>query len=60
MDNNVHIPAAQYLRMSTKNQQYSLQNHADAIAKYAADHGFEIAKTYSNAAKSGVRLNNRG
>ena len=53
------IPAAQYLRMSTENQQYSLQNQADAIVKYAADHGFEIVKTYSDAAKSGLRLQNR-
>jgi DNA invertase Pin-like site-specific DNA recombinase len=53
------VPAAQYLRMSTENQQYSLQNQADAIAKYAADHGFQIVKTYSDAAKSGLRLQNR-
>ena len=53
------VPAAQYLRMSTENQQYSLQNQADAIVKYAADHGFQIVKTYSDAAKSGLRLQNR-
>lgn len=56
---NLGIPAAQYLRMSTENQQYSLQNQADAIAKYALDHGFEVVKTYSDAAKSGLRLRNR-
>ena len=54
------VPAAQYLRMSTENQQYSLQNQADAIAKYALERGFEIVKTYSDAAKSGLRLQNRG
>jgi DNA invertase Pin-like site-specific DNA recombinase len=54
------VPAAQYLRMSTENQQYSLQNQADAIAKYAADYEFQIVKTYSDAAKSGLRLQNRG
>lgn len=53
------IPAAQYLRMSTENQQYSLQNQADAIAKYAVEHGFEVVRTYSDAAKSGLRLKNR-
>ena len=53
------MPAAQYLRMSTENQQYSLQNQADAIAKYGSDHGFEVVKTYSDAAKSGLRLKNR-
>ena len=52
-------PAAQYLRMSTENQQYSLDNQADAIARYAAQHGFRIVKTYSDAAKSGLRLTNR-
>jgi DNA invertase Pin-like site-specific DNA recombinase len=45
--------------MSTENQQYSLQNQADAITKYAADHEFQIVKTYSDAAKSGLRLKNR-
>ena len=53
------IPAAQYLRMSTDQQQYSLDNQADAIARYAAHHGFQIVKTYSDAAKSGLRLKNR-
>lgn len=52
-------PAAQYLRMSTEHQQYSLDNQADAIARYAAQHGFRIVKTYSDAAKSGLRLTNR-
>jgi DNA invertase Pin-like site-specific DNA recombinase len=56
---NSRIPAALYVRMSTQNQQYSLQNQADAIAKYAAEHGFEVVKTYSDAAKSGLRLKNR-
>ena len=54
------VPAAQYLRMSTEHQQYSLQNQADAIGKYAIDRGFEVVKTYSDAAKSGLRLKNRG
>jgi DNA invertase Pin-like site-specific DNA recombinase len=53
------VPAAQYLRMSTENQQYSLQNQADAIAKYAIEHSFEVVKTYSDAAKSGLWLQNR-
>lgn len=52
-------PAAQYLRMSTDHQQYSLHNQAAAIAHYAALHGFEIVKTYSDAARSGLRLKNR-
>lgn len=53
------VPAAQYLRMSTEHQQYSLANQADAIARYAAQNGFKIVKTYSDAARSGLRLKNR-
>ena len=53
------VPAAQYLRMSTDHQQYSLDNQADAIARYAGVHSFQIVKTYSDAAKSGLRLKNR-
>jgi DNA invertase Pin-like site-specific DNA recombinase len=53
------VPAAQYLRMSTEHQQYSLDNQADAIARYAAEKGFSVAKTYSDAARSGLLLKNR-
>jgi len=56
---NSLVPAAQYLRMSTDHQQYSLDNQADAIALYAANHDFQIVKTYSDAARSGLRLQNR-
>jgi DNA invertase Pin-like site-specific DNA recombinase len=51
--------AAQYLRMSTDKQDYSLDNQSAAIARYAEDHGFTIVKTYSDAAKSGVILRHR-
>jgi DNA invertase Pin-like site-specific DNA recombinase len=53
------IPAAQYLRMSTEHQQYSLDNQSAAIQRYANAHGFEIVQTYSDAAKSGVALKRR-
>ena len=53
------IPVAQYLRMSTDHQQYSLDNQAEAITRYAEDRGFSIVKTYCDAAKSGLRLKNR-
>ncbi len=53
------IPAAQYLRMSTEHQQYSLDNQAATIQRYAASHRFEIVRTYSDAAKSGVVLRHR-
>jgi DNA invertase Pin-like site-specific DNA recombinase len=53
------VPAAQYLRMSTDHQQYSLDNQADAIALYASLHGFSIVRTYSDAARSGLSLKRR-
>lgn len=53
------IPAAQYLRMSTDQQQYSLENQALAIAKYAERNGFEVTRTYCDAARSGLVLRRR-
>src|SRR3954449_6871077 len=50
------VPAAQYLRMSTEHQQYSLENQSAAIQRYAETHGFQIVQTYSDAARSGVVL----
>ena len=58
MDDSL-VPAAQYLRMSTDHQQYSLDNQADAIAQYASLHGFMIVRTYSDAARSGLSLRRR-
>ena len=58
-DTNPLIPAAQYLRMSTEHQQYSIENQSAAIQKYAESHRFEIVLTYSDAAKTGVVLKNR-
>ena len=59
MSADLLIPAAQYLRMSTEHQQYSLENQSAAIEKYAESHGFKIVQTYSDAAKSGVALKRR-
>jgi DNA invertase Pin-like site-specific DNA recombinase len=53
------IPAAQYLRMSTEHQQYSLENQSTAIQKYAESHGFKIIQTYSDARKTGIVLKSR-
>jgi DNA invertase Pin-like site-specific DNA recombinase len=53
------VPAAEYLRMSTEHQQYSLENQSEAISGYAALHNFQITQTYSDSAKSGVILRNR-
>jgi DNA invertase Pin-like site-specific DNA recombinase len=56
---NSAVPVAQYLRMSTEHQQYSLENQSTAIQKYAEAHGFEVIHTYSDAAKSGLVLRRR-
>lgn len=51
--------AAQYVRMSTEHQRYSTENQAAAIAKYAEERGYEIVRTYSDAGKSGLRIQGR-
>jgi DNA invertase Pin-like site-specific DNA recombinase len=53
------IPAAQYLRMSTEHQNYSLLNQSAAIQQYAEQRGFLITRTYEDAGKSGLKLKNR-
>src|SRR5579864_2858580 len=53
------IPVAQYLRMSTEHQRYSLENQQSAIHKYAEDHGFSVVQTYADRARSGLVLRNR-
>ena len=50
---------AQYLRMSTDQQQYSIDNQAQAIQAYARAHQMEIVKTYTDAGKSGLTIGNR-
>ncbi len=51
--------AAQYLRMSTENQRYSLGAQAEAIADYARTRGLEVVRTYADAGKSGLSLKGR-
>lgn len=58
-DARLLVPAAQYLRMSTEHQQYSLDNQSIAIQRYAQSHGFGVVNTYSDAAKSGVVITRR-
>lgn len=45
--------------MSTEHQRYSLEHQAVWIASYATEHGYEIVKTYSDAGKSGLRIEGR-
>lgn len=53
------IPAAQYLRMSTEHQQYSIENQACSIHQYAEANGFTVVRTYFDSAKSGLWLKGR-
>jgi DNA invertase Pin-like site-specific DNA recombinase len=53
------IRAAQYVRMSTEHQNYSLGHQQEAIAAYAADRGYEVVQTYADAGVSGLSLNRR-
>ncbi len=45
--------------MSTEHQRYSTENQSDAIAHYAEQRGIEIVRTYSDAGKSGLRIQGR-
>jgi len=53
------LSAAQYVRMSTDYQRYSIANQAAAIAAYAQTHGLTIISTYRDAGESGLKIKNR-
>ena len=53
------ILAAQYVRMSTDSQEFSIANQEAAIASYANQFGFRLVRTYSDFGRSGVTLKNR-
>ena len=53
------IRAAQYVRMSTEHQNYSIEFQTAINAAYALERGLEIVRTYVDAGISGVRLDKR-
>lgn len=53
------VPSAQYLRMSTDDQQYSIANQEAAIRAYAKTHGYALVSTYADAGKSGIEIKHR-
>ena len=53
------IRAAQYVRMSTDHQQYSIENQAAVIAAYAQLHKLSIVRTYRDEGESGLTIKNR-
>ncbi len=63
MDGNLVGPAllraAQYVRMSSEHQFFSIETQKIAIAEYATAHGFEIVATYADEGKSGLSLKGR-
>jgi DNA invertase Pin-like site-specific DNA recombinase len=57
--NVLDIPAAEYVRMSTEDQKYSIPSQQAAIRCYAAEHGFAVCRTYADPGKSGLLLKRR-
>lgn len=53
------IRAASYTRMSTDLQSFSTANQRDAIDAFAARHGMEIVRRYSDEGKSGLNMDGR-
>jgi DNA invertase Pin-like site-specific DNA recombinase len=51
--------AAQYVRMSTDYQRYSIENQAAVIAAYAQLHKLSIVRTYRDEGESGLTIKNR-
>jgi DNA invertase Pin-like site-specific DNA recombinase len=53
------IPAAEYLRGSTDQQEYSTDNQSLVNRAYAATHCMAIVRTYSDDARSGLVIDRR-
>lgn len=55
-EKNHRVRVAQYLRMSTDHQQYSLHNQSEYIKDYAEKNNMEIAYTYDDAGGDAANL----
>jgi len=53
------VPVAEYVRMSTEDQRYSIPHQQAVIRQYAAEHGFSVCRTYADPGKSGVLIKQR-
>lgn len=53
------VRAAQYLRMSTERQDFSLEFQAEINAAYASERGLSIVRTYQDAGISGLGIEKR-
>ena len=52
-------PAAEYVRMSTEKQVYSIENQRDANLRYAIAHDLEIVETFTDEGRSGLTYDRR-
>ena len=53
---SINLRAAQYVRVSTDQQKYSIENQAAAIAAYAARRNISIVSTYSDQVEAAFEL----
>ncbi|MER8376252.1 recombinase family protein [Mesorhizobium sp. M1406] len=58
-DDAQRVRAAQYVRMSTDHQSYSIENQKDAIREFADAMNYDIVATYEDAGRSGLNLEGR-
>jgi DNA invertase Pin-like site-specific DNA recombinase len=52
-------PAAEYVRMSTEDQKYSIDNQRAVIADYARSNQYEVVRTFADYGISGLDLKHR-
>jgi DNA invertase Pin-like site-specific DNA recombinase len=55
----LYMPVAEYLRMSTEPQQYSIDNQEGTIRSYAEQNQMRVVKSYVDAGISGLVLKHR-
>lgn len=53
------VPIAEYMRMSTDHQRYSIEFQCAAIRRFAIKHGMTVVRTYLDDGKSGLTLRGR-
>lgn len=58
-DPRAPLRVAQYVRMSTEHQRYSIENQSAAVQQYAERHNMEIVRSYSDSGKSGLKIDGR-
>ena len=59
-NNNGHVPAVAYIRMSSDRQEASPQQQRDAITAYAEQNGYRIDEWYVDEGVSGSRSDREG